>query len=601
MNVAFFSEMSRIEGSAYHMLRQAKWMIEHGHGAIVMSSGGPLEEEYARLGIPFVRTPSTEQNVALGMEQLVADGSTIARACSEYRIDAILAAPKLPFAVACAAVGDTVPVYLNVLSSRYFVPQTPRTIDEVQRAAREGRIISTTIDDVVPHAVMFGFDPEQALLAPVPIDATHTVRTKDRAEMRADLGIAADDVLIFTACRLDDDREPFIVPLANAVARLKASGRKVRLAIAGDGTAAARIRAGAPPETMFLGVRRDLANIFAATDIFCGEGSIIGDAALEHLPVVITCALNLPKQGDRAFSIFGLTSLDHLFWSSTKLVPPVSFEEALLPLVDDPALRKSLGEAAFETVEHYFSIDRYMQWFLDVAGGKNPGTLLPVQRARAVVATAGGSEDGLDEAAAIAAALGDDQLLGLELAMDVPWQRALALPIESLRALVRASRRLIPAGVPRITIESQTAQFSGDVDPALAERIAQIVGDLPPTSDEPRVQFSRPKRYVHLVLSGNKEPAFEKVFDVASLGPEDGLVLWAPRSLRDAACAQRIQQLAQLTKAEILYIDQPVPWTLVGRLFAVATAYTDDGDLQFTRYRELARSRNISLRDEVPV
>lgn len=466
MNVAFYSEMAGIEGSAFHMLRQARWMIEHGHGALVLSSGGPLETEYAKLGIPFVRTPSSEQNVAMHAEQLVADGAALARACRDYAIDAILAAPRFPYTLAIAAVGESVPVFLNILSSRYFVPQTPQTIAAIRKAAADGAILSTTIDDVIPHGQLFGFDPERALLAPVPIDSTHGTPTTTRDAMRAQLGIAPDDVLVFTACRLAEDRAPFIGPLAHAVARMRAAGRRVRLAIAGDGVAAARLVATSPPDTIFLGVRRDIADLLHASDIFCGEGSILGDAALARLPVILTCALNLPAQGDRAFSVFGVTSLDHLFWSSTNFAPPASFEDALAPLIDDAGLRARLAEAAYECVTTFFSIDRYMSWFLEVVGGKHPATLLPIERSNTVIVAPGGESD-LARAAALFERYGDELRLGIVFEQPVPWRATYALSTRSAQALTRASRRVLTPDATRTAIDAILADphFTREASP----------------------------------------------------------------------------------------------------------------------------------------
>jgi hypothetical protein len=349
---------------------------------------------------------------------------------------------------------------------------------------------------------------------------------------------------------------------------------KVRLAVAGDGSKGAALRAVCPKGTTYLGTRRDLPNLYNACDIYVGEGTTILEAAMAHRPVILTCGLNVPERASQAFSIFGVYALEHVLWRTTAINPPTSFLEILALLAQDGALRQKLADAAHETVTSHFSIDRFMNWLLAAVRGEDPASLLPMERSRTVLHIQGGMNDDVDAAAALLVEKGDLGCLGLSAQAPIPWSRSLAMPLENARALARAAYR-----EPEPDAQSQDVAFDTQT--------------LPPTSTAPAVAFSSPRTNVHLALTSDPARPLGDLVPLDRITPNDGIIYWSPQDAGDPRSASTAAHLRGETAAEILYIDRPVSWTFVGRMFAVLTSYADDESPQFDRYRRLARHMGI--------
>ena len=114
------------------------------------------------------------------------------------------------------------------------------------------------------------------------------------AAMRAAMGAREADVVVAYVGRLAPEKQVDVV--LRAVARLKASalGSRVRLAIAGDGPDAARLRALAPEDTWFAGMLHgeNLARFYASADLLAFPsttetfGNVVLEAMASGLPVV---------------------------------------------------------------------------------------------------------------------------------------------------------------------------------------------------------------------------------------------------------------------------------------------------------------------------
>lgn len=449
--------MANVEGSAYHVVRQSRWLLENGHGVVMFSSGGTLEPLLAEFGIPHVRVDSVRQGAQISVETLVADSVRIDRAVTEYNLDAIVTYPAWPFPIAQAAVGDRIPVLHYILSPRYLVPITPQSIPMMQQAAREGRMLGGVYDDCVPHAQAFGFDMRDVRLKNLPMDDASARPTRDRSEVRHELGVAEDEVMIISACRLDADRFPFIQPMAAGVAELRSAGRKVKLFIAGAGSHEAQLRAMVPDGTTYLGVRHDMPNLYAAADIFCGEGSTVMEASRAGLPAVMSCALTQPQAAQYAYAVFGVHVVDMFYWQSNAVIAPTPFSHALVLLVDNPELRKKLGDNGRQIIIDDWSADTYMKWLIEIIKGGNPISQ-EVQHADFVVEIEGGASDDVPRIAASLQQLPQFRV-GVVARNAIPWDVYLALPLDAAKALTRAARRIMPDARPRYI--SQCGTISG--------------------------------------------------------------------------------------------------------------------------------------------
>ena len=447
MNVGLFSEMANVEGSAYHVVRQSRWLLENGHKVVMFSSGGTLEPLLADLGIPHVLVASVRQGEPIAAETLTADAVRIDRAVTEHRLDVIVTYPAWPFPIAQAAVGDRIPVLLYIMSPGYAIPGTPIAVKMIQQAALEGRVLGGVYDDCVPHAKAFGFDMKDVRLKNLPMDDASAKNTRSRDEVRAELGLSRDEIMVLSACRLDGDRFPFVQPMALGVTELRRSGRKVRLFIAGDGTHATQLRAMAPDGTTYLGVRRDMPDLYGAADIFCGEGSTVMEASRAGLPAVMSCALTQAGLAQYAYAIFGLHIVDMFYWQSTNVVPPTPFADALGLLVDNAGLRKRLGDNGRQIIIDDWSAGKYMEWLMEIARGGHPPSQA-VTFADFIVEIAGGRHEDVARAAAALHSLPANNI-GTIAREPIPWDVYTAIPLEHAKALSRSSRRVMTTAMPK--------------------------------------------------------------------------------------------------------------------------------------------------------
>ena len=437
MNIGYFTEMMNIGGASALVLRETRWLQEHGHRAMVASAGGPLVADLAAAQIPHVLVPSFEAGKPLVVEQLVADGAALWRAMDEFSLDAVIAQAQLPFPFGVAASGGTMPVFLDLLSPVYWVPKTQAGIKAVREAALDGRIIAGASGAARAFAAAYQFDPQLPHVINVSIQAPQPLRsTRDR--MRAEFGIHPGETLIVTVSRLDPDRTPMVLPLARAAAKL-APQYRTRLLVVGDGSDLAALKAKAPAGTVFAGFRRDLPDIYNASDLFVGEGSVVQDAAAAGLPAIITCATEYRDRGDSAFSIFGMHIVDHFFTYPTNLAAPVPMVDALSLLLSNPGLTGRLRTSGKELVNAHWHIDRVMEKRLHaIANRHTPGER--VGSAQAIVEIEGGMNADVEVLAAALASI-DAKRFGVRARSAVPWQRYAAMPLEHVQALCAAGWR----------------------------------------------------------------------------------------------------------------------------------------------------------------
>ncbi len=174
----------------------------------------------------------------------------------------------------------------------------------------------------------------------------------DRAAVRAQLRVGAGEPLALYAGRVTADKGMLV--LLDALARLPA----LHLAVAGDGQALGELRrrAGRLPRLHLLGqvAPSEVLRLLTAADLFvhpscCAEGlpSSILEAAAAGVAIVAT-----PQGG----TVEVVRSPDHGL-----LVPPgdaAALADAMARLVNHPALRARLGDAARRLVAERFTWDR---------------------------------------------------------------------------------------------------------------------------------------------------------------------------------------------------------------------------------------------------
>jgi glycosyltransferase involved in cell wall biosynthesis len=183
------------------------------------------------------------------------------------------------------------------------------------------------------------------------------------AQLRASLGFGADDVVFTCVARFAAQKAHDV--LLRAFAEARASGDAVaprlRLLLVGDdpfGDGRVRMEAlagelGLGGACVFAGIRRDVAALLGASDVFTmaslweGLGLVFLEAMAAGLPVLSTRVSAIPE-----VVVDGATG---------RLVPAGEVEPlaaALLELARDPALRARMGESGRARVREHFGLAR---------------------------------------------------------------------------------------------------------------------------------------------------------------------------------------------------------------------------------------------------
>ncbi len=203
----------------------------------------------------------------------------------------------------------------------------------------------------------YGVSEERLFPCPYAVDNDRFVssyeRWKDRrAEVKAELGIPLDHVVILFSGKLMEKKRP--LDLLEAVDRLGRSD--VDLVFVGDGELRGRIEREISARNLtgvhLVGFKNqtELPQYYAMADIFVlpsveGEtwGLVVNEAMCFHLPVVVS---NLPgsgrdlvRNGENGF-VFPARHVDAL-------------AECLSKLVHDPGLRRVMGEKSAELISHW--------------------------------------------------------------------------------------------------------------------------------------------------------------------------------------------------------------------------------------------------------
>ncbi|MCK5924166.1 MAG: glycosyltransferase family 4 protein, partial [Methylococcales bacterium] len=225
---------------------------------------------------------------------------------------------------------------------------------------------------VVEQMRIGGVPPERCHLIYSTVDLDSVVSSQSRTELRAEMGLADDDLLLLAVGRLDH-RKGFDV-LIEALGQLKSRKLKPTLYIAGAGPERAKLEAlvktcGLEDQVHMLGQIPHSGRVLQATDIAVmpsrAEG--LGIAGLEAM------AAGKPLVASR---VGGLKEIVDEGVSGVLVSPedPVALANALASLLENPSLRCEMGVQGPLRVEALFSpkkmVDDYIALYRDVLNGE---------------------------------------------------------------------------------------------------------------------------------------------------------------------------------------------------------------------------------------
>lgn len=260
--------------------------------------------------------------------------------------------------VACQAVPDVYPALERMASPPPLI-EHGGLVDEALRGPkhRTARYVGVC-DSIRAAAAGRMADPAHALEIPSMVDLDE-FDPADRDSVRAEFGVAPDQPLIGWVGRLD--RKKRVEDFVRAAALVRAERSNARFLVIGGPDAfmpeyADELRAlaaelGLADALTFTGDRADVPRLLSGLDAFAwlarGEGMphVIAEAGAARLPVVAT-----RDNGTLQQITDGETGL---------FVPhedPSAVAAALLRLIDDPALRRRLGDTLRAKVEREYAV-----------------------------------------------------------------------------------------------------------------------------------------------------------------------------------------------------------------------------------------------------
>ncbi len=181
---------------------------------------------------------------------------------------------------------------------------------------------------------------------------------QERRALRSQLGCTPENVVLIAVGRLAPPKG--YPDLLEAFARLHTHAPHARLWVVGDGVLRDELHSlkghlGLDAAVRFLGRRDDVPALLSAADIFVNASHWEGlplavlEAMMAGLPVVATAVGDVPSV---------------LMPEAGQLIPPqapAALASALIALVEDPALRQRMGDAAREHARRVYGLEAWMR------------------------------------------------------------------------------------------------------------------------------------------------------------------------------------------------------------------------------------------------
>jgi len=348
-------------GSVVHVLQLAEYMAKKGHQVAILAAPEPrLMENAERLGVQFFSNPYFVRPVSFRKDLPAL--FNVVRVVHKLNPDLVSAhSTKAGYAARLACFLFRKPVIFTAHGWAFTEGKNPLVRYLLALAERLAAKVTRKIICVSEHdknlALRFRVAPEQKLIVIHNGMEPTLYINADGSKVRSELGLKEDEILITMVARFVPQKDHNT--LLQALSLLPGGEFKAALVGGGERETFFRKKAGElglRDKVIFLGERRDVPQILAASDIFVlssnweGLPRSIIEAMMAGLPVVATRVGGVPELVEDGVTGFLVPPRD-----------PDALAAALQKLLNDPELRRRMGEAGREKALKEFTLDRMLR------------------------------------------------------------------------------------------------------------------------------------------------------------------------------------------------------------------------------------------------
>lgn len=374
MRIAFVSHDGLRTGAPMVLLALVRWVgrsTRHAPTVLVRGGGGPLVAEFARVApTRVVGTGPAER--ALGLLPALRVPDEAVAALRRRRVDAILRQLRGADVLYLNTVmnGDlaaraadvlAIPVVTHVHEQRFWMSNRVPPGELASTVRATSRYLAASRASAADLEAVAGVPPEAIEVVHEFIDlptVDHAQRVRDRAAVRAELGLGQDRFVIGGAGTTDWRKGPDLFVQVARVARARGLRDPAFLWLGGnDPRERAQLghdveRAGLTEVVRFLGERSDARRVFAALDLFLlpSREEPLGLVVLENA-VLGTPTVCFEGAGG---------VLEFVERDAGVAVPYLDVEamaHAVVELARDPGQRAALGAVAAQKVRSHHHVD----------------------------------------------------------------------------------------------------------------------------------------------------------------------------------------------------------------------------------------------------
>ena len=353
-----------VGGIETNLVRLVDEFCSRGHEVVVATRGGTLAADVVAAGATHV----TLRMAPGSLSALVADARALRRLIGDRRPDlihvfsgtaAVVTWVALRYLPTRSVRPARVPVVSSIMGLRTSPGESMTRVGLRAYAVALGasRLIITApaIEAVVRRLPIAGRRLVRRAVVGVRLPAPHGDLFDDGASTRQELGVSPTERIVMTIGRLDPVKSHDL--FLRAAQHVASNRTDVRFFIVGEGPLRRSLEAelhrlGLASVVTLLGQRSDISRLLRATDVYVRPGVVEGFAGITVLEAQ---ALGVPVVAFETEDV-KLAVLDR---ETGLLVPPgdaAALGRALVELLDDAQLARSLGTAGRSHLERHFAL-----------------------------------------------------------------------------------------------------------------------------------------------------------------------------------------------------------------------------------------------------